>query len=411
MWTLGKTELALNEKNLFAYYAFEDDKKCETPEEVRSLNDSDDDLQLSSTKTLVKNVVKTCIEEEALHSQEFEDYRYQLGTYPQYSIYTQALEMARDQLGCRVIQKKLEEHNPFTFQTISEQILPEIISLMTHPFGNYLAQKFFEVSDYSSLSTIVEQTNTHLYQISLDTHGTRAVQKLIEVISQHPELVPKLILSLKSQVVSLIKDPNGNHVVQKCLNSFSPQFNEFIYRGACEKLVEIAKHRHGCCVLQRCIDAASPSQMHSLVNNIVEHSVELVQDAFANYVVQYVLDLELPEVNERLAGMFMDNMKLLAKQKFSSNVIEKCLELSQVGVRTKMIQVIAEKDNIAEMIKDQYGNYVVQRALMLADKESKSTMLTEIKGVLSHLKNTQFGKRIYAKLVKFYPQLLESVFR
>lgn len=58
--------------------------------------------------------------------------------------------------------------------------------------------------------------NGELVNVALNTHGTRAVQKLIETLTSR-EQVQLVIDALKPGVVSLIRDLNGNHVVQRCL--------------------------------------------------------------------------------------------------------------------------------------------------------------------------------------------------
>jgi hypothetical protein len=78
-------------------------------------------------------------------------------------------------------------------------------------------------------------------------------------------------------VVSLIKDLNGNHVVQRCLQRLGPEDSQFIYDAASAHCVEIATHRHGCCVLQRCIDFATPSQKKELIERIAENALALSQ--------------------------------------------------------------------------------------------------------------------------------------
>jgi hypothetical protein len=65
---------------------------------------------------------------------------------------------------------------------------------------------------------------------------------------------------LNPSVVPLIKDLNGNHVIQKCLHRLSADHRQFIYDAITNNCIEVATHKHGCCVLQRCIDYASPSQ-------------------------------------------------------------------------------------------------------------------------------------------------------
>lgn len=47
-------------------------------------------------------------------------------------------------------------------------------------------------------------------------HGTRAVQKLLECFTEQQQ-VDHAIHALEGNVVTLIKDINGNHVIQRCL--------------------------------------------------------------------------------------------------------------------------------------------------------------------------------------------------
>lgn len=214
--------------------------------------------------------------------------------------------------------------------------------------------------------------------------------------------------ALSPNGVALIKDVNGNHVIQRCLNLLPSPLNQFIYIAAGEHVVDISTHRHGCCVIQRCFDSASPTQKSDLVDKIIENAVILVQDAFGNYVVQYVLDMNIPEVNSRLAKIFIEQILLLAKQKFSSNVLEKCLQQNNEEVQMLMITEISKAKNIKEMLSDQYANYVVQRALMLAPRPVYVKMMKEIRPCMEELKRSAFGKKVYSKLVRKYPELVKE---
>lgn len=73
-----------------------------------------------------------------------------------------------------------------------------------------------------------------------------------------------MIQALSPNVVTLIKDINGNHVIQKCLNKLSYKDKQFIYDAVSEHCVQVATHRHGCCVLQRCIDFSADNQKVTL---------------------------------------------------------------------------------------------------------------------------------------------------
>lgn len=51
------------------------------------------------------------------------------------------------------------------------------------PFGNYLCQKLLEFSTDEQRNVICESVAQDLVNISLNMHGTRAVQKMIDFLS------------------------------------------------------------------------------------------------------------------------------------------------------------------------------------------------------------------------------------
>jgi hypothetical protein len=85
---------------------------------------------------------------------------------------------------------------------------------MTDPFGNYLCQKLLEYSTDEQRTAIIESVANDLVGISLNMHGTRAVQKMVDFLAspRQPKQIRTLIYALSMNVVALIKDLNGNHV-------------------------------------------------------------------------------------------------------------------------------------------------------------------------------------------------------
>jgi hypothetical protein len=344
-----------------------------------------------SPSGLVRNIIDSCMQEEdspkaaafqpafpAYHPDipDFSPSFYPDSYLPQedQEILSNAYEMAKDQMGCRVLQRKLYAGNEFLLQSVFSQTLLHFAELMVHPFGNYLCQKMVEICSEAQVKMVLDLIAPQLLELSLDPHGTRVVQKIIEVFGQST-CISQVISTLSPHAPHLITDLNGNHVIQRFLNTCPPSLNQFIYDSVCASILPVATNRHGCCVLQRCIDSANDFQRESLVSCIVDNAVTLVQDAYGNYAVQYVLDLNLPPVNARLGRIFMMQIVALSQQKFSSNVIEKCLQQNKPEIQEEMIREIAKSRNLAEMIVDQYANYVVQRALTLASPRQEKELL------------------------------------
>lgn len=100
-------------------------------------------------------------------------------------------------------------------------ILPDV---MTNQFGNYLCQKLIEVSSDQSLRKLVHAILPSVVEVSMDLHGTRAIQTLVEVIGSQPGAFHHEILTLGAEMSQYIFDlsthPNGNHVIQAVLLTF-----------------------------------------------------------------------------------------------------------------------------------------------------------------------------------------------
>ncbi|KDN49895.1 ARM repeat-containing protein [Tilletiaria anomala UBC 951] len=305
--------------------------------------------------------------------------------------------LCKDQHGCRYLQKKLEEGVAAHRDMIFAETFPHFAELMTDPFGNYLCQKMLEYCTDDQRNLIVESVAGELVTISLNMHGTRAVQKTIDFLST-PRQIHSIIVALSMNVVTLIKDLNGNHVIQKCLNRLGAEDNQFIYNAVAAHCIEVATHRHGCCVLQRCIDHASDSQRMQLVAEITYNALTLVQDPFGNYVVQYVLDLNDARFSEAVIRQFVGNVCALSVQKFSSNVIEKCVRVSEQATKKQLIEELINRTRLEKLLRDSFANYVVQTALDYADPVQRMQLVECIRPILPMIRNTPYGKRIQSKL-------------
>lgn len=304
--------------------------------------------------------------------------------------------MAKDQHGCRFLQRKLAEGTPKDFEKIFLEIIDYMVELMTDSFGNYLVQKLLEVCDEAQqmqiLRTITRKSG-ELVRISCDMHGTRAVQKVIETLKT-PEQFSMVVSALKPDIVTLIKNTNGNHVAQCCLQCLMPEYNKFLVEAATTNCVELATDRHGCCVLQKCLSHCDGEQRCRLICEITANSLILSQDPFGNYVVQFVFELRLPwatiDILDRLEGNYAD----LSMQKFSSHVVEKCLKYAGDEHRTRLIQEVIENPRLDQIMQDPYGNYVIQVALNQSKGALHTALLAIIKRHDPVLQTSPYGKKV-----------------
>ena len=155
-----------------------------------------------------------------------------------------AAEMAKDQFGCRLLQKWLDLKQPDIEKAVFENVIDSFGVLMNDPFGNYLCQKLIEIADRDQIRRIIDAIYRDFFAIAINQHGTRALQKLLENLREDGNY-KRMIGVIRENIFELINDNNGNHVIQKCLQTLNCDQKEFIYEVCVKNCVGIANHKHG----------------------------------------------------------------------------------------------------------------------------------------------------------------------
>ncbi|XP_062225230.1 pumilio homolog 2-like [Phragmites australis] len=309
-------------------------------------------------------------------------------------------EVSMDQYGSRFIQQKLENASADDREKIFPEILSNAIALTTDVFGNYVIQKFFEFATESQLIQLADQLKGHILELSLQMYGCRVVQKVLEVVDMDRKI--DIVHELKNYVLKCIADQNGNHVIQKCIECVPEDRIPFVIEPILSQIFVLCTHQYGCRVIQRVLEHChDPATQSAIMDEIVQHTFRLTDDKFGNYVVQHVLQHGKPEERTSIIHKFSGHVVILSKQKFASNVIEKCLTFGTPEERDGLIgEIISSGQTFQELMKDQFGNYVVQRVLQTCDDEHLEMMLSSIKLHLNELKNYTYGKHIVARVEK-----------
>nr|XP_043630135.1 pumilio homolog 12-like [Erigeron canadensis] len=306
--------------------------------------------------------------------------------------------VAKNQEGCQFLQMKCEEGNSEDIEMIFNEIKDHMRELMVDASMNYLAQKMFKVCSEEQMTQIVVSLisdDGNLTNICLNSHGTRAMQKLIELVRM-AEQRSLIVSALRRITVTLTKNTNGHHVIQQCLKSFQVDEVQPILNVVSDNCLDIATDKSGCCVLQQCVLHATGASKERLMTEIIENSLHLAEHPYGNYVVQHLLGMQIPEVTGNILRKLDGNIVPLASNKYGSNVIEKILKDVPDDQSTPIIREILNSSQFLDVIQNPYGNYVVQSALQAAKGPIKEIMINRIQKDYPYLHSHPHGKRVLA---------------
>ena len=327
----------------------------------------------------------------------------------------------KEQNKCRIVQEKLEEkkNDPNFIGKFFHNIESVLFEIINHQFGNYVIQKFFDIMINQKNKTLITsffaKIQNELFKISVNSYGTRVFQKALEKLDEsnyenfETEELNTIIHNLiEKHLFPLCFDKNGNHVFQKIIRLFPKTKNDFIYNQLNQSAIEICKLKQGATILQTALKYANESQKSSLLHTILDDISTLINDEYGNYIIQFILDLKEKEYNEIIFTYITKNTVSLSKKKFSSNVIDKSI-IQDDELSIKLIKHMIDSKVIPEMIKDQYGNYVIQKALTVTSGSIFMSIIKQIQPVVQTLKQSNIGRKIYEHLMRKYSEYFKEV--
>jgi pumilio RNA-binding family len=73
----------------------------------------------------------------------------------------------------------------------------------------------------------------------------------------------KLVRELDGHILKCVKDQNGNHVIQKCIERIPPSVIQFVVDSFTGQVYSLATHPYGCRVIQRILEHCTEAQVIS----------------------------------------------------------------------------------------------------------------------------------------------------
>jgi len=321
--------------------------------------------------------------------------------------------IAKKQPGCRFLENFLKT-NENSYEIINKIFFQKLyweklLELSNDLFGNYFIQTIIPELDSNNLISFTNLVNNNLLKLCLNPHGTRVVQVLIENIKDNKYQLLTLFTSYLSRVMDkLINDLNGSFVLLHYVEEVNN--NDIIYNFLNKNIVEICIKSYSCSALQKFIDLGTNNQKYKLINNIINNVNNFIGSQCGLYVLQFIMNKKDYQINDIILQKILNNIIKYSKQKYSSNVIEKCLETCSPNAVNNLIEILKKDIIVKDLIKDIFGNYVIQKLLIVcSDDRIRSHILGIIASEFDELAKLSFGNKLIKKLSIFYPEIKSKI--
>ena len=301
------------------------------------------------------------------------------------------MRLVKCHAGSRFVQQKLDTRDPAFFALFYDEMALHVPELMVDNFSHFAVEKLIAACSDEQCLQLLQRLAPAICVVSCQKHGSFSVQALVDSLHT-PAQVFTLVEAMKADILRIMTHASGHFVVLRMLQRFPYASTKFIDEAICNHVGVVATDHHGLRVFKALLCVRRPVELTRLFKQVARMTMKLVEGPYGNYCVQAVLDVAPPGVRTNIKVKMEGKYMRLSKQKFSSNVVEKCLKQSSSHWRSIIISELTAQPAVAELLRDRYGNYVLQTGLNVANAAQVQDILRAITPYLPSLRDNVRSK-------------------
>ena len=323
-----------------------------------------------------------------LYLSELDKYLQLIG-YINYNIFNnikqQLCHLIKTQTGSKILQNYLKNTPPQIIHLLYNEINTKLNILLLDPYANYFCLKLFcflnENDRISFLSLIVKNISI----FSTNKIATYPIQYIVTHLNSKIEM-QIIIHQINKNLMKLALDIYGTHVIEKILISFDKELCNEIFNFITENFIFLSNHVNGLCLVKKILIIQYQNNSYSNLKEIIINKCsELIENPYGNYALQIVIDNWNNNDLFDIFKQFFGHLTELSSMKYASNVIERFIEKNEEFLNEYILEICVKKNTIGTLIKNSFGNYVIQTALKYSKGKFKIILINSIENNINFL--------------------------
>ena len=272
--------------------------------------------------------------------------------------------------------------------------------------SNYISESKINRMNLLPLNkSFYDYTDEEILQYAIplikDQSGCRFLQEKLK--SNKYFVNEQLFPTIQDNLKELACDSFGNYFLQVLLDILSYDNLIKILDLFKKDFTIICTCSHGTRVIQKLVEKVSSDQilLNKFINNINMNDLGIIfKSPYGNHIMQkYLTMIHSPEHTEFIYNYIYENFMEIARTKHGVCVIQKCVSEGDEKKRAKIYELIMA--NFELLIKDQFGNYLIQYILINTKTKEKleeiMPIIKKIEDNLIYYCKSQFSSNVIEK--------------
>ena len=175
----------------------------------------------------------------------------------------------------------------------------------------------------------------------------------------------ELVRELEPDIIKVVRDQNGSHVVQKVIELVPEQYIGFIMESFRGRVSQLASHAYGRLVVLCLLEHGTEKDKEDLIAELHIAANTLITDQYGYTVMQRVIEHGKLEDRSCIIALVTSQLVMMSKHRVGSKLVEKCIEFGTTEEQRRILEQLTALGMdgncpLSHILQDKYGNYVIR---------------------------------------------------
>ena len=272
--------------------------------------------------------------------------------------------------------KNLLKNGDYNFDLIRKIILGlnkenGLYKVFTNIYGNYFIQHLFQKMNNDLIQLTIDLISSKFVNIAKTPSGTHCLQELLNYINDSEKEI-SIIKAIKYKEKEMAFDKYATYVLKKIISIIPDTKRTRLNTVIIDNTKELSLNANSVFILKKFIVTTTIEEnKKKIINALRKNFIIISQNPFGNYVIQYIFEVWPIKDCELIVNDIFNKVNELSCQRFSVNIIMKALNIFNIEYKNKLIYIICFSPNILNLLKNKYGNFIVNKAIEEMDSDTK----------------------------------------
>ncbi|KAI4840121.1 mRNA-binding protein PUF2 [Plasmodium brasilianum] len=219
------------------------------------------------------------------------------------------------------------------------------------------------------------------------------IRKLKENDTEEKQII---LNSLLIDARSLCPDVYGSYVAQSIYDLNDEKYKERFTDEFLKHTSFLALHTYGCRLIQKSLESLSDEYKCKIFKELQDDLIAYICHQNGNHVIQKCIEV-LPSKNiDMIINIIEEYLPFLSSHAYGCRIVQRIYEIGNIQQIKRLNEKIIKK---IHLIKNRYGNYVIQKCFEYSDDTARFIITDEIVNDIYKLSSHKYACNIIEKIL------------